>query len=86
MNTQALGQYLQIGPNPNKGILQIKSNLDAGLQLSIFDLKGQLVKSNMTIKAQLLNEIELDMANGIYILVFKNESGMEYQSKVSLNR
>jgi hypothetical protein len=60
--------------------------LDAGLQLSIFDLKGQLVKSNMTIKAQLLNEIELDMANGIYILVFKNESGMEYQTKVSLNR
>jgi hypothetical protein len=86
MNTQALGQYLQIGPNPNKGLLQIKSNLDAGLQLSIFDLKGRLVKSNMIIKAQLLNEIELDMVNGIYILVFKNDSGMEYQTKVSLNR
>jgi hypothetical protein len=86
INTQTLGQYLQIGPNPNKGILQIKSSLDAGLQLSIFDLKGQLVESNIPIKAQVVNDIDLDMSNGIYILVFKTDSGMEYQTKISLNR
>lgn len=86
MNTQTLGHFLQIGPNPNKGMLQIKSSLDEGLKLSVYDLKGQLIKSEVVIKAQLVNEIELDMVNGIYILVFKNNAGLEYQTKVSINR
>lgn len=86
MNTQTWGQYLQIGPNPNRGMLQIKSNWDSELRLFIYDLKGQLMKSDVAVRAQLINEIELDMINGIYILVFKNDSGMEYQTKVSLNR
>lgn len=73
-----------IYPNPNQGILYIKTSVNENYELSVFNNIGQLVNRINLVS----NETKLDLskeANGIYQLIISKEGKAVYNAKMVKN-
>jgi len=74
---------MEIYPNPSNGILNIKLEEQTDAMVNIYSQIGQLVYSN-NIKTD-FNQIQLDLPNGIYVLVVRTENSMASQKLIIQN-
>lgn len=69
-NQQLKKQPLTLYPNPTKGVLKFSGSTDF-TQVLIFSLAGKYIDTKQLKPAQ--KEIHIDLAPGLYLLLFKNE-------------
>ena len=78
---------IQIGPNPNKGMLIIQSNHSESLQGKIINANGAVVKDFIQIRRN--NETILDLTDypdGMYFMEINDNNGHKLQYKLILSR
>lgn len=71
VDEQMLAQQIQLYPNPNDGHFSLKTPFQAS-QLSVYDLKGQLIKRIYADKPTV--KIEIDVPAGLYFIEIKSDA------------
>ncbi len=70
-----------IGPNPTKGDLQVRSNMNRSTKIFVFDLTGKLIKESILNRG--LNTISINHAPpGTYLIRVPGENGELFHEKI----
>ena len=76
---------IQIGPNPNSGLLSIQTNWLKPSKAKIISLNGEIIADGIIILPGIENKIEMDYPDGIYFVEIVNELGQSVIEKIVLS-
>ena len=71
-------ELIAVYPNPSQGELNIKMANGSSFQWQLYDAKGALVESGMSVADQLLSEQLGQLSSGMYRLVIKTQDHQMY--------
>ena len=82
---------ISVFPNPSSGLLHLDLNLEQSknLNLQIFSITGQLEFNSQVYQLEKGNHLltqEVDLPNGMYILVLKEGDELIYHQKLQIAR
>ena len=77
---------IQIGPNPNSGLLSVKTNWSSAAKAKIISLNGEIITDGIQIAPGIENQIVMDYPDGIYFIEIMNDAGRTTTQKIVLNR
>jgi hypothetical protein len=76
-----INNLISFGPNPTKGNIQVKNNMNTSSRIYVFDLAGQKVKESTLARG--LNSINIShFPPGTYLLRVLGENGQTYNQKI----
>ena len=85
LGSDNLKNRIQIGPNPNLGLLSIQTNWLNPSKAKIISLNGEIISDGIIILPGIENKIEMDYPDGIYFVEIVNELGQSVMEKIVLS-